>query len=450
MWNVYDEDYIKFESVKDTMVLGKNCRKITKRHKLVCNDRPLNEYMYSENDTVYFYDPNFNDFQVLYDFSANQFDSWTILVKDDPLRNVDTLTIIVDSTDVVSINGFDLKQLYVTYRFIYDFQNTGDIDTIHYQSSIIERIGDLQYMFNYAPAWSFTCDGNYTNGLRCYEDPVIGLYETGLAESCDYRHHFLQDLMTVREVFDFDIGDVFHFRGEADDQLPNADRITIMDKYFSADQDTLFYIRFHDSYYAEEIMDPPFLEYHYLKETDTVFYTDLDTTLVFYDTGCQSDFSYYYSASLCDSLVNECTFFSGGGSDSKLNTNRYGRGLGHVFSFQYAALNQSIVKKDFLFYYKKESGHCGTPDTIVSISEGGSTEYQLNIFPNPTTRYLTVRSGNPGLTIENIYLFDLSGRELQINPNDKQIDLGNLPVGIYFVRVNLGNERSIIRKVIKR
>ena len=136
-WNVYDEDYIKFESVKDTMVMGKNCRKITKRHKLVCNDRPKTEYMYQENGKVYFYDPHFSGFQILYDFSGNQFDSWTILVKDDPFRNVDTLNITVDSTDVVNVNGIDLKQLHVTYQFIYDFQNDGDIDTINYQSSII-------------------------------------------------------------------------------------------------------------------------------------------------------------------------------------------------------------------------------------------------------------------------------------------------------------------------
>ena len=52
-WNEYDEDYIKFESVKDTLVEGKNCRKITKLHKIVCNDRPSIEYMYSENGKVF-------------------------------------------------------------------------------------------------------------------------------------------------------------------------------------------------------------------------------------------------------------------------------------------------------------------------------------------------------------------------------------------------------------
>lgn len=196
-WNEYDEDYINFESVSDTLIEGKSCRKITKRHKPACNDRPWVEYMYSENGKVYFFDPNFNDFQIIYDFSAEQYDSWTILVNDDAMRSVDTLNIIVDSTEMIDINGFNLKQLYVTYQFIYDYFNEGDIDTLSYQSRIIEQIGDINYMFNYAPAWSFACDGNFYKGIRCYEDTIIGLYETGIADSCDYRHPFTDNIEEV-------------------------------------------------------------------------------------------------------------------------------------------------------------------------------------------------------------------------------------------------------------
>lgn len=193
-WNEYDEDYIKFESVKDTLIEGKSCRKITKRHQIVCNDRPNIEYMYSENGKVYFFDPNFNTFQMLYDFDAEQFDSWMILIDDILLRNADTLNIIVDSIDIIDVNGTELKQFYVTYQFIYDYFNEGNIDTLLYSSRIIENIGDVFYMFNYTPAWAMTCDGNFSKGLRCYEDTILGLYETGLADSCDYRHYYTDDI----------------------------------------------------------------------------------------------------------------------------------------------------------------------------------------------------------------------------------------------------------------
>ena len=45
-WNPIDEDYIKYESVKDTLINGINCKKIIKRHDVWCNVRPEIELMY--------------------------------------------------------------------------------------------------------------------------------------------------------------------------------------------------------------------------------------------------------------------------------------------------------------------------------------------------------------------------------------------------------------------
>jgi hypothetical protein len=41
-------------------------------------------------------------------------------------------------------------------------------------------------MFNWYPWSNIACDGNYTSGLRCYQDSDIGLYSTGVVDSCDY------------------------------------------------------------------------------------------------------------------------------------------------------------------------------------------------------------------------------------------------------------------------
>ena len=32
------------------------------------------------------------------------------------------------------------------------------------------------------------CDGDYADGLRCYQDANLGNYNTGIAPSCDYKH----------------------------------------------------------------------------------------------------------------------------------------------------------------------------------------------------------------------------------------------------------------------
>ena len=180
-----DKDYIKFESVKDTIYNGMLCRQIIKRHNITCTDRPMVEYMYSQNEKVWFWDPNFSTFQVLYDFSATPGNSWVILIGDLIHSDVDSLIVRVDSTDNVLINGVQLKKLYVTY----DFRNETTVP-FTYQGVIIESIGDLYFMFNYCPEYLFGCDGNFSTGLRCYEDAVTGLYETGIAPSCTYVHQF--------------------------------------------------------------------------------------------------------------------------------------------------------------------------------------------------------------------------------------------------------------------
>lgn len=174
-------DYIKFTSEKDTLFAGKICRKITKRHKLGCNDRTYTEFVFTKNDTVFFYDPFFNEFQILYVFNAKVSDSWVIKIKNEQ-QDTDTIFIIVNSISTMNVNGVDLKALNVTYNKPHE--NMPET----YSSTIVERIGDVHYMFNWFPWFSHVCDDNYTNGLRCYQDQDIGLYSTGIADSCTYMY----------------------------------------------------------------------------------------------------------------------------------------------------------------------------------------------------------------------------------------------------------------------
>ena len=53
-------------------------------------------------------------------------------------------------------------------------------------SAEVFRQTDVMYMFNWYPWSQIVCDGNWTDGLRCYQDSEIGLYSTGIVDSCDY------------------------------------------------------------------------------------------------------------------------------------------------------------------------------------------------------------------------------------------------------------------------
>lgn len=179
-----DIRYLTFESVQDTLFQGKNCKLLSKTGFISCSNRPVeSEIVYSEDSAVYFWDKDFDQFQKLYDFKVETGSQWSILIKDDIYSNTDTIKVIVDSITKTEILNKSYKVLNVSYYSYYD----NDIEhPIHYSSKIVYPIGDFTYLFNFYPSWSLACDFNYSDGLRCYEDPELGYYSTGIAESCTY------------------------------------------------------------------------------------------------------------------------------------------------------------------------------------------------------------------------------------------------------------------------
>jgi hypothetical protein len=180
-----DIDYLKIESVKDTVIKGLACRKLVKNTVLNCTGRFDSEYVYMEDSIAYFYDADFDDFQILFDLNAKKDSSWLIKIMDYD-ENIDTLKISVDSVDFFEVNSVKLKRLHVTYTGFY----SGDI-YMQYYSKILGTIGDIDYVFNIYPSWAGACDANYSGGLRCYSDDRLGFYETGLVDSCDYTYEWV-------------------------------------------------------------------------------------------------------------------------------------------------------------------------------------------------------------------------------------------------------------------
>lgn len=177
-----DVDYMKFSSQGDTIILGEDCRVIQKSGQLVCLQRPSEEYLFCDEDRVYFWDALLEEFQLLYDFGARAGDHWTIRIPEQDLETYDSVLIRVDSVGYSSVNEHKMLTLHVQYELHF-----GD-GIMSHPGVIMERIGDLHYMFNWYPYSALACDANYSEGLRCYEDEDTGLYSTGLAESCDAVH----------------------------------------------------------------------------------------------------------------------------------------------------------------------------------------------------------------------------------------------------------------------
>ncbi|MCB0806943.1 MAG: T9SS type A sorting domain-containing protein [Bacteroidales bacterium] len=257
-----------------------------------------------------------------------------------------------------------------------------------------------------------------------------------------------QELMTIGEVFDYHIGDEFHFMGQHPEQPPNADRITIIDKYYSSAGDTLLYVQAVDGYQSFVEWEPePHLVYTFWKDTVITWVSNLELTIDQYDEGFQYDTSIYTSDQYCNTLMNECNYFVGEFEpDHYINT--YGRGLGRTHAYL-EQMGYMIAYDQQMFYYNKDGVECGTPDTITVGIQEIMDEVIFSIYPNPASTFVCIKpvAGNEAFHCK---LFNAAGTVLKtfnLAHSAYTLDIRDLPKGIYFVSY-AGSKGTYTRKLI--
>ena len=142
--------YKTIESIADTIIAGKDCKKLKVVTRYWGTPETSYRFMYSKNDSIFEYDGN--SFRLLYDFGANQGD--TIIIDQYHPE------MIINSTSTININGRIRKVQNVT---------CSDGMMFEFGGTVIEGIGNLNFMFP-------TYDMNFDGPLRCYEDSIIGSY----------------------------------------------------------------------------------------------------------------------------------------------------------------------------------------------------------------------------------------------------------------------------------
>ena len=261
-----------------------------------------------------------------------------------------------------------------------------------------------------------------------------------------------QEFMTIGEVFDFEIGDEFQFEGRGLNEPPNADRITIIDKYYSADSSTVFYIRYHDSYYV--YIENNVAHYHFWTETDTVYYSDLNTAINqsnYWVSGDTTMVNYIlintWAEVYCDSLTNGY-FYTINNFEPVNYSKLYGKGLGLVRDYYNNPAEYTMFDNE-LFYYQKNGLGCGIPDsTTVSILEIKSAD-NFNLFPIPTSDFLNIEN-KKNLKVESIILTNINGQIIkQYETNVNRLNLSDLTSGIYFLKIKSEKGVSINKIIIE-
>ena len=170
-WGTHPE-YQRFYVDGDTIIQGHQCSIIIQR--FVETEHDGEEYVYEEDNKVYWLNPTTNAFSTLYDFDAEAGESWYYEVGEC------SHLVIVDSVGSVTWNGHTYRTQWVRFN--------DDLPT-YYSGKIIEGIGYERGLFPNI----YVCNGwevfDYSEieYLRCYVDDGEMLYHEG-GYDCDYTN----------------------------------------------------------------------------------------------------------------------------------------------------------------------------------------------------------------------------------------------------------------------
>ncbi|MCG2420484.1 T9SS type A sorting domain-containing protein [Aequorivita sp. F47161] len=90
--------------------------------------------------------------------------------------------------------------------------------------------------------------------------------------------------------------------------------------------------------------------------------------------------------------------------------------------------------------------------SVLGVNEVEGLTILLAAYPNPTATYLTLEVKDFDLSNLSLQMFDIHGRLLRaenITSSQTQLDMGNLPVATYFVKVSHGTKEVKTFKIVK-
>ncbi|MCK9399190.1 MAG: T9SS type A sorting domain-containing protein [Bacteroidales bacterium] len=348
--------------------------------------------------------------------------------------------------DIGVIFGSDTMATVTRYDTMSFMGFTDSVKVIDFgiDSLILSKNHGLVRTFNFRDFFPYETYDTYELTGITTPDTVIG---TGL--------------MTYGEVYDYEIGDIFHRSSEVYSYVIGImyEIFEVLDKYYSDDQDTVFY---EMSSIRWNVGPEGTSEVEY--DTVVEAYTDLGAYVAgghlptetiwtgddgFYDMSMYFEESSYFGRKWIDypyviyyGYIPPDTCYEPMWS----SYTRYIEGLGsYWFSF---SDEYYCMPCQYLDYYLKGNEEWGSPYLIPT---GINEEEQLpvRIYPVPSNDYLMIEV-DP-VEFEDhliIVLSDLSGRilsEKSVLPGQLpyRLDLRELENGVFFLLISSGNKQSV-------
>ena len=263
-----------------------------------------------------------------------------------------------------------------------------------------------------------------------------------------------QSYLTIGEVFDFNINDEFHYTRE--NQPSNGERITVFDKYYSINSDTVFYTLHHDIYNVipDYSVSPPGSIYVFDTIIDTIFYSNLNMPIYYLWPQNDPEFVFYdsireFDTNFCDIEMNSY-YIQQYSFEPSWFKRSYGRGIGMTLDYWHYQGNgvSQFPVWERMIYFKKGTISCGSPDqtTLDLFDLNGQKEFI--IYPNPSDGIISI-DNNSSKKI-NIKVFNTAGELKYLEQNiSSEIDLSKLSNGIYILEIEI-NSQLYYERLIKK
>lgn len=173
LWDVEYSDsayafhsYALIECIGDSVIETQSCRELSISMFDNFGDISSQHTEFVCQDTNIIFRYLDGTFTTLYKFDGS---NWFISSEFDLS---DTAEVIVDSIEIINIDGFELLQLNISQE---------DASWI-FRGPILEKLGDLGFLFPYS--WGFTDTYPQFLNLKCYKDDELGYFLTD-SLSCD-------------------------------------------------------------------------------------------------------------------------------------------------------------------------------------------------------------------------------------------------------------------------
>jgi hypothetical protein len=244
-----------------------------------------------------------------------------------------------------------------------------------------------------------------------------------------------QEISTVGEIFDFDVGDEFHYTtmveipgGFGEEGIFN---LRILDKYYSQ-PDYVVYIREYSALISYN--GGP---YQYFSHIDTTTRGPLDSLI--YNGNIDTVYS---SPELYNGRkINKYATFEGPYFFNELH---FVDGCGQTYYYHNEEME--LLFEDNMVYYKKGDEEWGTPQ-LVGIQSSRNETSKFKCYPNPFTNEIYFDFFLQEPSVVTILITDIWGQEIYRESKKQSSGLNkilwsseHLSPGIYFYRISSQNK----------